>query len=613
MSPVYGELPKSNKYRGEYDLAQQLMSLSDPKLHLIFNIGWIEDANEADILIWHEEAGVFVVEVKAVNLRAIKRFGRATCEIAGRKQGRSPQRQAYEAFEGLRKYLGPYFKERGENCPFIVPTACFPQISRYDWDHHWSRREVNVCDDYAKQMIFSEDLSRGPSAFRERLQHIYLNPPVRKGAFRPFSHNNKALEILTTALLAEAKPEPGVTDLERLRKIEKDVKDKTRSEAPVDGNTRLAYRGYPGTGKTFRLLGIAHEHALAGRRVLFACYNKVLASDLRRLMSFSEELKSAAGELEIRGVHELLSIESAALDIDPFESDDADGWAQLTAERVINSNDVLRYDTVLVDEAQDMMKPQNALRLLEHLCEPEGTLCVAAGTGQELYGDVPEWLNEFVERADTKILRRNFRNSEPVFRFAQTFYEARLDQKRISAALNRFKNSGSKSAEVLFERHGSLTKLCFANDEELNGYECDHPDFPLEQERVMVREYQRIIKEQLDEMHYAQITERSEEYPFDLLILVPSEKHFEYEWAKEALRTLWGGQAYTDYVLQANRRDVPRRDAVRLCTFHSARGIEGTRVIVFGLDKVREVVGAGNARFAILVTLFSRGPFSSRS
>lgn len=94
--------------------------------------------------------------------------------------------------------------------------------------------------------------------------------------------------------------------------------------------------------------------------------------------------------------------------------------------------------------------------------------------------------------------------------------------------------------------------------------------------------------------------ERFDEYPIDLLILVPSRHSQERRWAIEALDTLPDGIEYIDYTHDDNRRRIARRDAVRLCTFHSARGIEGTRVMAFGFESVRDVSERVDTDFANL-------------
>jgi hypothetical protein len=49
--------------------------------------------------MWHEIAGIFVVEVKAVTLDEIEYFGWQRCKIRGRDEDSGPQQQAHKARE----------------------------------------------------------------------------------------------------------------------------------------------------------------------------------------------------------------------------------------------------------------------------------------------------------------------------------------------------------------------------------------------------------------------------------------------------------------------------------------------------------------------------------
>ena len=58
-----------------------------------------------------------------------------------------------------------------------------------------------------------------------------------------------------------------------------------------------------------------------------------------------------------------------------------------------------------------------------------------------------------------------------------------------------------------------------------------------------------------------------------------------------ALREL--DQPFFDDQRGLRRQPVPP-DHVRACTFHSARGIEGTRVLIFGFEKIESIASNAN-------------------
>jgi hypothetical protein len=117
-------------HHGELQLAKQLKTSPDPQLHLWFSLNFIPGVPDVDLLIWHELAGIFVIEVKAVPLDAIEVFGWQRCKIRGRDEEQSPQQQAHRALHSLGNFVKPLTGKI-----FMTSAACFPQIRRNDWNH----------------------------------------------------------------------------------------------------------------------------------------------------------------------------------------------------------------------------------------------------------------------------------------------------------------------------------------------------------------------------------------------------------------------------------------------------------------------------------------------
>jgi hypothetical protein len=157
MAHVFTEMPA---HEGELCLARQLRAIPDPRLHLWFGLNMVPRVNDIDILMWHEAAGIFVIEVKAVPLRAMRSFGWSRCEIQGRVSSKSPQLQAAEARDSLLDFLAPEIRKR----IFIVATACWPRISRAEWNNYWN--DERVIGQFAESMLFRDDCYAGPDALR---------------------------------------------------------------------------------------------------------------------------------------------------------------------------------------------------------------------------------------------------------------------------------------------------------------------------------------------------------------------------------------------------------------------------------------------------------------
>jgi len=582
---VYTDMPK---LVGELRFAEKLGSLLDGRAHAWFGVNYLRGVNDIDLLLWHDAIGVFTIEVKAISLSMIEEFGLTTCKIQDRKPGPSPHAQAQKAELGLRRYLeGKKFKI------FNVPTAAFPLISRAEWNSTWASKG-QLSGAWAESIIFEEDLQSGPEVLLNRLRYIYFNPPSGSGSDRSFSNNQKTFEELKRIVSPEQeKPIPLPSDMIRLRELEESVYRETKNRFPAFGAGQLVYTGHPGTGKTFRLVQIGFEHAAAGAKVLFLCFNKVLAADIRRMLAgrefISRQLRlgedpSESFVLEVADVWDVLlqrlaeqglagemgNEMEASSDSNSFDARGREAVELLGSVR----DEIAVYDTVLIDETQDFREWQLNLAKL-HL-KTGGTLLIALGKGQELYPVDPA-IESLLETIPTQSLRRNFRNTKESFRAAYVAHVSQLAREKIKSSAKRFVNDFSgQDLGLDFERaEGRYPILEPVDVSSLTGEDPSSPFYAEEEMVTLVARYQQILREQIDFLD-----ERLR--PIDLLLLVPNEKCVEARAVKRALEEL--KQEYIDLTDQKLRRATVSPTSVRLCTFHSARGIEGYRVVIFGLS-----------------------------
>jgi hypothetical protein len=89
------------------------------------------------------------------------------------------------------------------------------------------------------------------------------------------------------------------------------------------------------------------------------------------------------------------------------------------------------------------------------------------------------------------------------------------------------------------------------------------------QPKVMATGIADAISNELEELGEKQ-------YPVDLLVLVPDTNSSWTQWTRAALEGL--NHEFLDYTRTDLRRAIPRREQIRLCTYHSARGIEALQV-----------------------------------
>jgi cold shock CspA family protein len=352
------------------------------------------------------------------------------------------------------------------------------------------------------------------------------------------------------------------------------------------------------------LLEIGVGHARAGRNVLLACYNMVLAAELRRMLLLDSHARGAVGAIDVVDVFQLLSRYS--WDESDFEPGSYNASATNMVNRLISSEaPVDTYGTVLVDEAQDL-EPW-MYDLLHWHAEPQAEWFVAEGAGQALYRDMPApWLREYAERTKQaktiENLRRVFRTPKADFYVAQCTYEQSPEIASIGDWLERhpFHVVDSVPEPVDDPQFAlDLGDLDFVDDDfDRLGTAPTLSNMPVLAETLsaaayrdeVVKTYAALIAEELDLLQRI-------DAPGDLAILVPRTNKWSAmgERVCDALRLI--GADYLDQVddSHAKRRPLPA-NTVRVVTYHSARGLEASRVMLLGLEELGRKVGGTEQR-----------------
>lgn len=601
MSTLLNDCSASSK--GEQRVARLLKSFDREAFHLCFSVGFIPGVREIDLLLVDLQLGAFIIEIKAISLNMIQSISHNAWCIKGRDSAESPLQQAYSQYEGLRNFWKARMRS---TLPFFGITACLPEITRDDWYRAFNGNVYATS--IGEGLIFQDDLEDSESLYK-RLDIVMRNPPIRKG-FEPKNPTTKFLDELKSLLQPAAPIRPSTVDRQRLQAIERGISSSLSTEFPAGGSAFAIFTGHPGTGKTFRLLSIGVAHSYSNRKVLFACFNKTLATDVRRLLGFNEKLKHARHQIDVVDIYQL-AIRVFEMNGLPYErSSTPDEWGKFVVDYLKEKGKEAfssEYDTILVDEAHDMMDWQLELLSL-HAC-PHATICIAVGKGQELYRDDSSAVAWIKTQADDrpvteKALRRNFRNTPMQYFAALAFHQAWPDRlTEVQKVFQSVINKKSKTVELDFDRQGEALRYfpvpALVGEFDNNGQD---------QLSLLSDEYADIINAEIDEILSDEFA-----HPVGLLVLVPDENSPHALCVREALKKAVADRpeiSYIDYTNETNRRSIALNGEIRLCTFHSSRGLEGERVLIFGLEQIQNFAEKTNVRAQNLGFIaLSRGIF----
>jgi hypothetical protein len=548
---------------GEVKLKEKLISLNDLSLCCWFAIDFLPNVRDIDLFLIHKECGVFSIEIKSIPLRLINSISLNYIEIRGRGKKENPNLQAYNALTSFRDYAK---NTRNSNIPFTVATTCWPEISSDEWKMCF--KDEPTISELADKMIMEDDLSTS-ALLSKKLASIYINPPIRGGSNRIYSWSAEHKQLIDSICIPVV-TSPNIPEQSKFQILENSHRNAIKKKYPVGTVGKYRFSGVPGSGKTFALMQLAYAFGKEGYQVLFLCFNKVLASQIRgEFITLAN--KDSDPELNefitVQDVFEHAVTQSYVHGIDDLVSENHLEWISLLLDEIkekVTTKD--EFPTILlVDETQDF-QPE-FISWIRFWSTYSTLIAVAEGKGQELYeavrlgSDTAEWWTSF----KVETLTQNYRNPGFLYKVAFLLANSKLAISQLHLAMNSLNQSINEKTLKLSRVKERGLELVPCSDELDN------------EQRVVF--YSNLIKTIIEELRG-----RNKNLGELLIIVRGRSAKILVLSALQNLKNDGAELSFIDYTMPENRRLTPPSNTVRICTFESCRGLEAEECIVAGLE-----------------------------
>jgi hypothetical protein len=208
-------------------------------------------------------------------------------------------------------------------------------------------------------------IGEGMHRFVDRLTHVWDQRYRHQRGREPRQLSRADRKEIVTLLRGDFDLVPSLPT--RMGWATKELIRLTKQQAELlrrlDENPRVLVRGAAGTGKTVIALEEASRAACAGSRVLFVCFNRLLAASLQNTVPEG---------VRVSTLHALMSklIREAGLDDELPDADEADLYEHffplLSLEALSKPTAPKPFDMLVVDEGQDVLL-DNYLDVLDQL------------------------------------------------------------------------------------------------------------------------------------------------------------------------------------------------------------------------------------------------------
>lgn len=184
----------------------------------------------------------------------------------------------------------------------------------------------------------------------------------------------------------------------------------------MDENDRIIIRGTGGTGKTLILYEQAIRKAIQNKKVIFVCFNKLLAKYLnKKLEAENQDIKQ---NIQIWQIHSYIINQLKNLGITLPKKDDETYFTETLPKEFLNYESS-KFDILIIDEAQDLLN-YNYIDVLDKIVDKglkDGIWYMGLDPSQNLYNKRFDEVYEYIKmeiRPTIKKLNDNCRNTKQI-------------------------------------------------------------------------------------------------------------------------------------------------------------------------------------------------------
>ena len=326
---------------------------------------------EADFVVFVPGRGILVIETKSPNY-AVYEGGDWYLDKTP-KPGKSPLAQLDKATASIHRFLEN--RDLYKDVP-IARLVWFTSLSRFQFIN----KTPGDMQFYEWELALSEDIDN-PAAIVEKVldEYIQHHKDRQDLTLAPENFDKAASDAAAGALINDFKLYRTADDryAERANSARRVLAEQMAILDVVETNEHIYFDGAAGTGKSFMLIEAARNSAKKGKRSLVACWNVMMAEELRRELGPRQNI-------DVYDFNTLM-LEICGLQGNPKNADTTWYEAVLPARAL----EVLSkkphwgdYEALFIDEFQDIVDNTVILGLLFELSaskKPKGTQLVFAG------------------------------------------------------------------------------------------------------------------------------------------------------------------------------------------------------------------------------------------